>query len=221
MVLDALGHPFLRFGWLLLIVGCAVGLLALLSLGVISTRILLCALFLAGLVVRCYFSVVENTLTGWGEEVWQSDGFRMEGLWENVMAVIGVAIISWLPTFAAGWALSENPVAQQIAVNAAAALGCEYFCMAILALVVFQNFSQTLPHRVLPAIFRCGASYMFAGLGLMLVPWSFQMVFDSFREDGGLPRWIAASAIAAFFLIAHARLIGLIYMANRERLEWD
>jgi len=32
---------------------------------------------------------------------------------------------------------------------------------------------------------------------------------------------LIGSAVAAYFLIAHARLMGMLYLANRERIGWE
>ena len=229
IAVDALSYPFVRFGWWLLIVLCAAGFLVLLAIStgingriLISSRIILGALVLTGVVVRCYFTVIEHTLTDWGKETWQNASLNTEGLWGSMASLLGLACIAWAPLFVFGSVMGDDEEWRELACNVLAAVGCEYFCMGTLALVVFDNFSQVLPHRILPAIFKSGPAFMLAGAALVLVPMAFQVAWGALPSSMHVfVRALVATAPAAFFMIAHARLIGLLYVANRERIGWE
>ena len=91
-----------------------------------------------------------------------------------------------------------------------------------LALVVFNNFTQVLPQHVLPAMIKSGASFMLCGAALVLVPMSFQMVWNLLpATQGTFVRALIASSVSAYFLIAHARFMGLLYLASRARIGWE
>jgi len=226
IVADALSYPLLKkLSWWLLVVGCATAAVFLYSSGLLtrnaqSGRMLFLVLFLLGLTVRCYFSVIENTLTGYGEEAWQSNQLRTDDLWSSMGTVALVALISWAPAVAAGFWLHHNEMALEPWLSVLGGLGCEYFTMAVIGTVVFGGMTGAMPQNVLPAIFRSGVSYGLGALGLLLIPWTFQWTLPAFREYG---IWgvVIACAFSSYFLIVQARLAGLIYVANREKIGWD
>jgi glucan phosphoethanolaminetransferase (alkaline phosphatase superfamily) len=214
--------------WWLLVVLCAAGFLVLLSIStmgartVISTRVIAAALVLIGLIVRCYFTIIEHTLTNWGKEAWQSQALNSEGLWSSMGSLLGLALLSWAPVFLVAHSMGASSEWLELACQITAALGCEYFCMGVLALVVFDNFTQIFPQHIIPALFKSGPAFMLAGAGLVLVPLAFETVWNVLPATQTVfVRALIASAVAAYFLIAHARLIGLLYVANRERIGWE
>jgi hypothetical protein len=226
IVADALTYPLLkRFLWWLIVIGCTTGGIFLVSTGlssrgVVSIRVLALALFLLGLAIRCYFSVIETTLTGYGEEEWQGSGLNTEDIWSSMGLVAGVALISWAPTLVVGYLLHQNQLEVEPWLSVVGALGCEYFSMAVIGLVVFGGITGAMPQNVFPAIFRSGASYGLGALGLMFIPWTFQWTLPYFIQYG-LWGIAIACAIASYFLIAQARLAALIYVAHREKIGWD
>lgn len=229
IALDALSYPFVRFGWWALTILCAAGFLFLVAIStgmdgriLISGRIVFAAVALVAIVVRCYFTIIEHTLTGWGEESWQNSSLDTDGLWSSLLSLLGLALIAWAPVLVLGSMTDGFDEWQDVIYQALSAVGCEYFCMGTLSLVVFNNFSQVLPHRILPAIFRSGPAFMLAGAALALVPVAFEVAWDMLPDSmTTFVRGLIASAPAGFFMIAHARLIGLLYVANRERIGWE
>lgn len=228
-VVDALRYPLVRISWFLLVVLCAAGFLVLVTIStlqngrvLISGRITIAALALVGVIVRCYFTIIEHTLIGWGKEEWQNTSVDTDDLWSSLLSMAGLACIAWVPVFAVGELMSPYPEWRELACQVIAALGCEYFCMGTLALVVFNNFSQVLPHRILPAIIKSGASFMLCGAALVLVPLSFQTVWHALPAgQATFVRALIACSVSAYFLIAHARFMGLLYLANREKIGWE
>lgn len=221
MLVDAFTFPLRRrWGWWLAVSVC-VGLdLVLLRLGFVSARLLFAFLFIAGLVVRFYFSVIETTLTGYGEESWQGNGFNVEDLWSSIWTVALVALVSWSPAVITYYVLRSHQQPAEPWFSLVGMVGCEYFSMGVLGTVVFGSFSGAMPHRVLPAIFRSGSLYGFAAVALMLVPWSFEWVMPYLKvyEFWGVA---LAGAVASYFLITQARLVGLIYLSLKEKIGWD
>lgn len=228
-VVDALCYPLARISWFLLVVLCAAGFLVLVTMStiqsgrvLISGRIIFAALALVGVVVRCYFTIIEHTLIGWGKEDWQNTALDTDGLWSSLLSMAGLACIAWVPVFAVGEIMSSYPEWRELACQIMAALGCEYFCMGTLALVVFNNFSQVLPQHILPAMMKSGASFMLCGAALVLVPMSFQTVWHLLpATQATFVRALIASSVSGYFLIAHARFMGLLYLSSRERIGWE
>jgi hypothetical protein len=182
-VVDALCYPMARISWFLLVVLCAAGFLVLVKLSSLTNgrgmegRIFMAALALVGVIVRCYFTIIEHTLIGWGKEGWQNTTLDTDGLWSSLLSMAGLACISWLPAAAVSYSVPPSEVWREVACQIIGALGCEYFCMGTLALVVFNNFTQVLPQHILPAMVKSGASFMLCGAALVLVPMSFQTVW--------------------------------------------
>ena len=227
-IADALCYPLVRISWFLLVVLCSAGFLVLVTISSLTNgrgmegRILMAALALVGVVVRCYFTIIEHTLIGWGKEGWQNTTLDTDGLWSSLLSMAGLACISWLPLAAVSYFVPPSQEWSEAACQIMAAFGCEYFCMGTLALVVFNNFSQVLPQHILPAMVKSGASFMLCGAALVLVPMSFQTVWHALpATQATFVRALIASSVAAYFLIAHARFMGLLYLASRERIGWE
>lgn len=229
IALDALSYPLVRFGWWLLMALCAACFLVLLAIStsgegriLINGRIVFAAVALVGLVVRCYFTIIEHTLTDWGKALWQDTSVNTDGLWSSMLSLVGLACISWAPLLVLHYQTTNLGEWREIVFQGIAALGCEYFCMGTLALVVFDNFAQVLPHRVLPAIFKSGPAFMLGSAALVLVPMAFELTWGMLPPTMSVfARALSASTPTAFFMIVHARLIGLLYVANRERIGWE
>jgi hypothetical protein len=227
-IVDALCYPFVRIIWFLLVVLCAAGFLVLVTISALTKgrgmgeQIFTAALLLVGVVVRCYFTIIEHTLIGWGKEGWQTTTLDYDGLCSSLLSMVGLACISWLPLAAVAYFVPTSNEWREVICQILAAIGCEYFCMGTLALVVFNNFSQVLPQHILPAMFKSGASFMLCGAALVLVPLSFQTVWHLLpATHATFVRALIASSVSGYFLIAHARFMGLLYLANRTRIGWE
>ncbi|WP_395743053.1 hypothetical protein [Prosthecobacter sp.] len=228
-VVDALSYPLVRISWFLLVVLCAAGFLVLVAVSTLKTgkilisgRIIFAALALVAVVVRCYFTIIEQTLIGWGKEEWQNTTMDTDDMWSSLLSMAGLACIAWVPVFAVAEMMAPYPQWRELVCQITAALGCEYFCMGTIALIVFNNFSQVLPHRIVPAMIKSGASFMLCGATLVLVPLSFQIVWGMLpASQATFVRALIACSVSAYFLIAHARFMGLLYLASRERIGWE
>jgi hypothetical protein len=224
LIADALCHPWRKWGWWILVTVC--GFLLFWSIVLLlqnsrgSGRAGIVVAAFAAVIVRCYFSAMENTITGYGENPSEGSGLRMDEFWETLGRVVLAAVIAWSPAGVAAIAFIQQELPLEPWLSILTALGCEYFPMALLGIVNFGGAHGAMPQVVIPAIFRCGPSYMIAGLSLLLVPYSALWLHAGFPQ-GGNATLFAASAFAGFFLLAHARLIGRIYLANRERLGWE
>ncbi|MEZ0276059.1 MAG: hypothetical protein ACAH88_14220 [Roseimicrobium sp.] len=220
---DGLMHPWKKWLWWLLIAACVAALLwfaLYFSPGRRGGgRGMYAIAALLAIIVRCYFSVMETTLTGYGESPHEGSGLRMDEFWETLGRVVVAALIAWFPVALVALYLNQSSMPMEPWVSIFAALGCEYFPMALLGIVNFGGLRGAAPQVVLPAILKCGPIYMLSGLGLLLVPYSANWTYHAFPR-GGAWAVIAASSAAAYFLIAHARLTARIYLANSERLGW-
>ncbi|MDB6140790.1 MAG: hypothetical protein JWO94_3862 [Verrucomicrobiaceae bacterium] len=219
-LLDALSYPFLRYGWTIFVTACACAVMWLLSVGFVNRGILYSLITLLAIVVRCYLTIVENTLTGYGEDIGQNGGLRAEGMWGDLLTIVIVATGSWAPAGLAALMISPYEPLKEPALALLGTLGCEYFCMALIGTVVFGGLQGAAPKIVLLGIWQSGGSYAFASLVLMLVPVSFHMGLGMFASYG-FGAQFGAAAFASFVLIIQARLVGLVYLANKERIGWE
>lgn len=223
MLSDAIAYPFARFGWWLIMTACSVGLMSLLWFKTISIEGVFVLAALAGLIVRCYLTIIENTITGYGSEGWQNDGLRADGMYADLANMFGVSAASWGPVLLGLWYIPEAMNWKDAALTLLTGLGCEYFCMAVTGLVVMGGTVGAGPILVIPAIWKSGGGYALASIVLMLVPWSFMTGLHAFGSgfESHLLGSIAAAAAAAFVLIMQARLIGLVYLQNKEHIGWE
>ena len=221
---DALEYPLRRWPWWLVIAGCASLNVALFWVGQHSQRLpgglVYGSLLLYGVIIRCYFSAMETTVSGYGEEAWQGSGFSMDGLWSSMGTILGLAAVSWAPALLLAFVLESNEMSLEPWVSIAGALGCEYFCMALIGTVVFGGFAGALPQHVLPAIMRSGLSYGVASLSLMVIPWTLEFAYQTWWQKG-LPGMLATFVVMAYVLLAQARMTGLVYLANKEKIAWE
>lgn len=223
LLADALVHPLRKWTWWLVVAMCGIAIFWLFSLMAHSSnrgnRLIYVIAALLAVIVRCYFSAMENTITGYGEKPGES-GPRMDEFWETLSRVLLAAIIAWCPVGIAALFLHQQEMSLEPWMSILTALGCEYFPMALLGIVNFGGVHGAMPQVVIPGIFRCGPFYIFAALGLLLIPYSALWISGAF-EEGGFWASVAASAVSSYFLVAHARLVGRIYLVNRERLGWE
>src|SRR3569832_1226323 len=105
-VVDALSYPLVRLSWFLLVVLCAAGILLLLTISTLqSGKVLISgsnnfvALALVAVIVRCYFTTIEQTLIGWGKEGWQNTTMDTDDMWSSLLSMAGLACIAWVPVY--------------------------------------------------------------------------------------------------------------------------
>src|SRR4051794_17272501 len=94
-LLDALAYPFLRWGWAAFITACGWALMWLLPFISRSGWLYYAEAGLVALIVRSYLTIVENTLTGYGNDIGDNPGLRAEGMWEDLLTMLAVSATSW------------------------------------------------------------------------------------------------------------------------------
>jgi hypothetical protein len=175
---------------------------------------------LGAILVRSYLTIVENTITGYGEEAGQDSGIRADGMWQDLWSMATVAAGSAAPMGLAMWLMPSGHPFKETAVTLLSGLGCEYFCMALTGTVIYGGLQGAMPQVVVPAIWRSGGGYALASILLLLVPLSFRIGLGMFAAYGFIA-WAGAAVCASLVLIMQARLIGLVYLQNKERIGWE
>ena len=110
----------------------------------------------------------------------------------------------------------------EVAVWVACGLGGIYFPMAFLAVAMFDSVAAVNPLLVVPSITKVPGSYSLTVAllaGVLAAKWS-----GDYFLPGVIPIPIVPSVISTFsglyLLMVEARVLGLLYLVNKERLGW-
>jgi hypothetical protein len=102
-------------------------------------------------------------------------------------------------------------------------LGLAYYPMALLAVVMFDDWAAVNPLRVVPAIVRAFLHYIVVLVllgGLWLVREAGGLVLGALPLGWKFAAYLPVEFVTFYTLIVSARLLGLLYVANRHRLGW-
>ncbi len=134
-----------------------------------------------------------------------------------LIQVIAVLIVSNLLWALAIWQFGEDSPLAWVGQG----FGMFYFPMALLGVVILGNLSGANPMRVIPSIVRTLPSY--ALVGAVAVALSFALSWMSERlseSDSIIVIMGATTALTLYFVTVHARLLGLFYRQESEKLDW-
>jgi len=133
----------------------------------------------------------------------------------TVLACLGPAII-------VGMFVEGNETWGQAAVLAASGLGAIYFPMAFLAVAMFDSLAALNPLLIAPSIAKVPGQYLLtvALLGIVLaVQWSGDYFLREIIPIPIVPS-VISTLIGLYLLMVEARVLGLLYLLNQERLAW-
>jgi hypothetical protein len=131
-------------------------------------------------------------------------------------------LVSLLPAIIAGILVPGPEAVRETAVWVACGLGAIYFPMAFLAVAMFDTVAAVNPLLVAPSIAKIPGHYM-----LTVVLFGTVLAVMG-AGDYYLPKTIAvpivpsviSTVVGLYLLIVQARVVGLLYLANKERLGW-
>jgi FHA domain len=117
---------------------------------------------------------------------------------------------------------AEMSRAAQVAIGFACGLGGLYFPMAFLAVAMFDSAAAVNPLLVVPSIVKVPGPYLLSVAlfgGVLTALWAC---------DNYLPKAIGVPIVPAvvsnlaglYLLMVQARVMGLLYLTNRDRLSW-
>ncbi len=136
---------------------------------------------------------------------------------------LGVTMLaSLVPAILVGAFVQGNEKWGEVAVWAACGLGGIYFPMAFLAVAMFDSVAAVNPLLVVPSITKIPGPYLLTVAllaGVLAAKWS---------GDYFLPRVIPLPIVPSiistlsglYLLMVEARVLGLLYLVNKERLGW-
>lgn len=218
IIKDVVGYPFRGSGRSLFVVCALLGVLERVA-GLAPVLGLGASVLLNGYLCGVYFQLIQSSATGSQEAPMFPD---LSNLIDDILMpffkVMGVIIVSFLPLIV--WAvflLKEKEEVGTAYVLCAWAL--VYFPMAMLAVVVLGRLGASSPHIVLPAIFRAGGLY-WVGVAMFFVFAAGKIIVRSAVDGKILVGTALMSALEAYMMMAHARILGLIYREKEEELDW-
>ncbi len=215
MIADALTYPFKGAGWLLLLMGTVFGMVLEVA-STVPVLGLIAMVFYFGYFAAYYYQILQNTATGHdGEPEWPDVTDFMEDILSPLFQVFGVFLISNFLLFLALMSYpSDDPV-----VLAAMAFGLFYFPMGLLAVAILGHVGAANPVRVLVSIIKTFPTYLLVGGVLVGLSFVIDFVVERLLGPGFLV-WGISTFLALTFITAHARLLGLFYRKEEERLDW-
>ena len=215
MISDALSYPFKGAGLLVILLGTVFGMILQVAA---STPVLglIALLFYFGYFSAYYFQILQHTATGSDREPeWPDISDFLDDIISPAFQVFCVLLISnalWI----AG-AIMYDPD-HALAVGGRV-FGLFYFPMALLAVVIMGNINAANPLRVLTSIAKTLPTY--AVVGAVLVCLSYVVdVISTYLPGPDFIVWGISTFLLLTFITAHARLLGLFYRQEEEKLDW-
>ena len=179
-------------------------------------------IFAGGYFCAFYFDIIGSTMCD-HDEMPEWPGFEdvLDGIIMPLIVLIFSLILSFWPLIALVVVEEDYGAAAwfEPALYGTLFLGCCYFPMAIIAYQAFSTFSSTLPHVVLPAIFKALPSYLIAVVALILV-WVAIDFAQQYVSQLPYVGWFVTWAVALYGLMFQGRLIGLIYRDKQDVLDF-
>ena len=108
------------------------------------------------------------------------------------------------------------------AIWVACGVGCVYFPMAFLAVAMFDTIAAVNPLLVVPSIAKIPGAYLLTVMllgAVMAVKWSGDYFLPKLLPVPIVPS-ILSSFVGLYLLTVEARLLGVLYLANKGRLGW-
>ena len=146
--------------------------------------------------------------------------------WANILSpllqLLATILVCLLPAFVVAMFVQEAGNSGQASLWVACALGGIYFPMAFLAVAMFDSVAALNPLLVVPSIAKIPGTYLVtvALLGVVLAA---KLAGDYFLPKA-IPIPIVPSVISMlvglYLLMVEARVLGLLYLVNKERLAW-
>lgn len=133
-----------------------------------------------------------------------------------------VTAICFLPAIACAFMGGKEEPMWGIALLVSVALGFAYLPMALLSTAMLDSISAVNPVLVIPAILKVPGAYLTTLLVLSIltaIKGGIEFALESVIPIPILPGAVA-SVFAFYFLTVDARLLGVLYHANRERIGW-
>jgi hypothetical protein len=231
MIPEAFAYPFKNGGWLILV--CATLFLGLLDFLASASKFGGLMLFMRTLMLQVIFlgylfaymqSIIQNTARGDESEPSLPD---ITNFLEDILIPCGqflaTILFSFAPVLAViTWYFNGGAELAGTAVLPSIILGCLYFPMGFLAVAMFDTVTALNPMLVVPSIMKVSLQYLTACLllGLVVLIRAFGAKLLRLIIPVMFVPDIISSFVGIYFLTVQCRILGLLYLTNRQRLGW-
>jgi hypothetical protein len=219
----AFGYPFRGSGWLMLILGpIFFGIMSLASraplIGLAVT--IVSAGYLSAMMLKIIRSSAtgEQELPGWPEfSCWWEDILRPFFLVLGTILFCMLPAIVWFFMMLKGQA-GAGPGGGLVFLGLVG-LGLLYLPMGLTAVAIFNTAAALNPAVVGGSIFRIPLQYL-AACGVLLVAVGARMGFAYAFASMPILGAVVNGLVAFYLLTVEMRVLGLLYHANSEKLDW-
>ncbi|HEY5912755.1 MAG TPA: FHA domain-containing protein [Verrucomicrobiae bacterium] len=139
-----------------------------------------------------------------------------------LVQLVATILASLVPAIVVGMFVQDGQKASQAVVWVACGFGAIYFPMAFLAVAMFDSVAALNPLLVMPSIAKTAGSYLWA-VGLFGAVLGAKLSGDYYLPKiihvPILPSVISI-LVGLYLLMVGARVLGLLYLVNKERLAW-
>ena len=158
-----------------------------------------------------------------------------DGLLSSFFRLLGTVLLSFGLMFAlAYFAIEKEAPWAGVAMIPALIFGCAYFPMAFLAVAINDNVFSANPLVVIPAIIRIPREYAVTSLllaGIFLFDWLGGLLMAHAKTAGFQTRSMVVllatlglrvvwSFVSLYLLIVMMRILGLLYLTKKDKLNW-
>jgi hypothetical protein len=223
----AFAYPFIRGGWLLLVIGT--GLFGFID----AAKVIVSVLGFMGVFAFIFLTVFGGgylfgflqriiTATAMGDHR-LPDWPDFTEFWSDLILPaiqLGITIlVPLLPAFVCLW---SAPEAFKLAAIPLALLGLVYMPMGFLAVAMLDTVFALNPLLILPSIAKVPLAYAvscFLLILLFVVPFAIRFAVGFVTLDPVTPA-LVGGAVSFYFTCVLARVLGLLYYYHREDLGW-
>jgi hypothetical protein len=185
--------------------------------------ILMVSAFATGYLISYLRRILISSATG---EEKMPDWPDISELWDDIVApslqFLGTVAVCYLPAAAVLlFVARDNPWAGPARV-AATLFGCGCFPMAYLAVSMFDSVGALNPLLIFPSILRIPFQYLVTVLllaGVLAIRWTGETFLERLLPIPFLVR-IVFGFVGLYLLTVEMRILGVLYLANKERLGW-
>jgi hypothetical protein len=185
--------------------------------------VLLLTVFGAGYLI-CYLRRILTSSAIGQEEMpdWPDVSEFSEEILAPFLQLLGTVLACFLPALAVSLFVPHGHPWAGPALAAAMLYGCVCFPMAFLAVSVFDSVAAVNPLLVIPSILRIPLQYLLTVLllgGVLALRWAGEALLDNLLPIPFLTRILLGFA-GLYLLTVEMRILGLLYLANKDRLGW-
>ena len=184
--------------------------------------ILLLTAFATGYLIAYLQRILASSATGKEEMPDWPDFSEFGDILSPFLQFLGTLAACFLPALAVWLFVARDNRWAGPAQAAAVLFGCVYFPMAYLAVSLFDSLAAVNPLLIIPSILRIPLQYLLTVLllaGVLALRWEGTAFLENLLPIPILPSVVLGFA-GLYLLTVEMRILGLLYLANKDRLGW-